>query len=91
MLVEQRQREQQVRRPRELERVAELTGGRFFRARDRDGLEQVYAEVEALERTEREEQRFTETFDLYSWFLLPSLAVYLLAWLCHSTWARRLP
>ena len=76
---------------RELEAVAEMTDGRFFRARDREGLEQVYAEIEALERTEREEERFTETFDLYSLFLLPSLALYLLAWLCHSSWARRLP
>lgn len=76
---------------RELEAVAEMTGGRFFRARDREALEQVYAEIETLERTEREEERFTETFDLYTLFLLPSLALYLLAWLCHSTWARRLP
>jgi len=75
----------------ELEAVAEMTGGRFFRARDRAGLEQVYGEIEALERTEREEQRFTQTFDLYDLFLLPSLALYLLAWVCRSTWARRLP
>ena len=75
----------------ELEAVAELTGGRFFRARDRAGLEQVYGEIEALERTEREEQRFTQTFDLYDLFLLPTLLLYLLAWVCRSTWARRLP
>jgi Ca-activated chloride channel family protein len=75
----------------ELERIAEVTGGRFFRARDRESLEEVYSEIERLERTPREERRYTETFDLYELFLLPGLLLYLLAWLSTSTWARRLP
>ena len=75
----------------DLEAIAELTGGRFYRARDRDALEQIYQEIEALERTPRQERRFEETFDLYLLFLLPGLVCYAAAWLCHSTWARRLP
>lgn len=75
----------------ELQRMAELTGGLFFRASDREELEDIYAEIETLERTEREEQRFEESFDLYLYFLLPSLLLYGLAWFSHSTWARRLP
>lgn len=75
----------------ELEQIAETTGGRFFRAKDRETLEKVYAEIEGLERTERREERFTETFDLYFRFLLAALVAYLGAWLSHATWARRLP
>jgi len=75
----------------ELRQVAELTGGRFFRARDKQGLESAYAEIEELERTEREEKRFIEHFDLYPPFLHAALGLYLLAWLCVSTWARRSP
>jgi Ca-activated chloride channel family protein len=75
----------------ELEEIAKITGGRFFRARDRAALERVYAEIESLERTERKEERYTETQDLYPSFLLPALALYALAWLSVSTWARRLP
>jgi Ca-activated chloride channel family protein len=74
----------------ELEEIAELTGGRFFRAKDRESLEQVYAEIEALERTPRTERRYVETWDLYPWPLAASLGAYLLAWLLASTWLRRL-
>jgi Ca-activated chloride channel family protein len=75
--------------PTELQAIADKTGGRFFRAKDRATLEEVYAEVENLERTPRTEQRFTETFDLYPLFLLPALVLYGLGWLSASTWARR--
>jgi Ca-activated chloride channel family protein len=75
----------------ELEAIAELTGARFFRARDKDALEAVYAEIEAAERTEREEQRYTETFDLYPPFLILAAVLHLLAWISSATWARRLP
>ncbi|MBI5433433.1 MAG: VWA domain-containing protein [Planctomycetes bacterium] len=73
----------------DLERIAKDTGGRFFRARDEAELEKTYAEIERLERTPREERRFVETFDLYRWFLEPALALYLIAWISASTWARR--
>ncbi len=74
----------------ELERMAELTGGRFFRATDRAELEEIYAEIERLERTPRSEQRYEETFDLYPWWLAPALACALLAQLARATWWRRL-
>jgi Ca-activated chloride channel family protein len=74
----------------ELEDIARKTGGRFFRAKDPRELEKVYAEIENLERTKRETKRFTQTFDLYPWFLLPALVCYALAWLSASTWARRI-
>ncbi len=75
----------------ELEAIAEKTGGVFFRARDRSRLEDVYAEIERLERTLREDKRFEQNFDLYPFFLEPAIALYLLAWIAGSTWARRLP
>ena len=75
----------------ELRMIAELTGGRFFRARDRQGLEEIYAEIEKLERTERRERRFEENFDLYPRFLWAAFCAYGLAWLSLVTWARRLP
>jgi Ca-activated chloride channel family protein len=75
---------------RDLENIAAKTGGRFFRAKDARELEKVYAEIERLERTKRKTSHFTETFDLYPWFLLPGLLCYVLAWVSSSTWARRL-
>lgn len=73
-----------------LEHMAEATGARFFRATDRAELEQIYAEIERLERTPRAEQRFEETFDLYPWFLAPALALAFLAQLARASLWRRL-
>lgn len=75
----------------ELEAIAEVTGGRFYRARDQASLEQIYEEIEALERTPRREVRYEEAYDLYPWFLLPATLAYALAWLSHATWGRRGP
>ena len=74
----------------ELRRIAELTDGRFFRARDKAALEQCYADIEQLVRTEREERRYIESFDLYPRCLAAALALYGAAWLLSSTWLRRL-
>jgi len=74
----------------DLEFIAQTTGGRFFRARDKAELEQVYAEIERLERTPRQERQWSETYDLYPRFLVPALAAYALAWLLSSTLLRRI-
>ena len=74
----------------DLEHMAERTGGRFYRAADRTELEKIYAEIERLERTPRNERRFEETFDLYPWFLAPALLAACLAQLGRSSWWRRL-
>jgi Ca-activated chloride channel family protein len=75
----------------EMRSIAELTGGRFFLARDRAGLEAAYAEIERLERTERRERRVIEHFDLYPPLLAGALSLYAAAWLFATTFARRLP
>ena len=43
-----------------LQSVAELTGGRYFRATDTESLQQIYAEIDELERTEIEVENFTQ-------------------------------
>jgi Ca-activated chloride channel family protein len=74
----------------ELESIAALTGGSFFRATDRSELESIYAEIERLETTPRSEQRYVETFDLYPFLLLPALACALVSQLARAGWWRRL-
>lgn len=75
----------------DLQRIAEKTGGRFFRARDRKDLENIYAEIERLERTKRIEKRWSETYDLYAAWLAPGLLLYVIGWALGSTFLRRLP
>ncbi|GJM22849.1 MAG: hypothetical protein DHS20C15_27640 [Planctomycetota bacterium] len=58
-----------------LQTIASVTGGRYFRARDRNVLEQVYEVIDELETSEREDIRYTEFIDLYQWLLIPALAL----------------
>ncbi len=41
-----------------LARIAEITGGQFFRARNTEALRRIYAEIDAMEKTEVAETRF---------------------------------
>ena len=86
-----RMRSEQLIDTTELKRIAKLTEGRFFRAKDREGLEAAYAEIEALEKTPLEERRFVEHYDLYYNFLFLAFFAWILGWASDFTWARRLP
>jgi len=43
-----------------LREIADLTGGRYFRATDNESLAAIYAEIDELERTEVEIENFTQ-------------------------------
>ncbi len=47
-----------------LQTVADLTGGKYFRAADTDALHRVYAEIDQLEKTQTEEKRFMQFREL---------------------------
>ncbi|HSO83151.1 VWA domain-containing protein [Thiocapsa sp.] len=53
--------------PVTLERIAEMTGGRFFSAHAREQLEEIYAELDRLEPSERDERSLTPRRSLYMW------------------------
>ena len=41
-----------------MRQIADVTGGRYFRATDNEKMEEIYEEIDALEKTEIEEFRF---------------------------------
>jgi Ca-activated chloride channel family protein len=43
-----------------LAEMAEIAGGRFFRAKDSETLQKVYAQIDELERTRIEQQRYSD-------------------------------
>ncbi|MEK9711130.1 MAG: VWA domain-containing protein [Thalassolituus sp.] len=61
-----------------LEKIAELTQGRFFRARNTEELSTIYRLIDELEPTEREEKTYRPESSLFHWPLLLAL---LLTWL----------
>ena len=74
-----------------LEEMAALTGGRYFRATDRESLERVYEEIDALETTEIEMTSFTRYGELFHLPLGAGLGLLLLEVGLGRTVLRRLP
>jgi Ca-activated chloride channel family protein len=76
---------------RTLQAVAEETGGKFYRATDTDSLQKIYEQINQFEKTAQTVQKFERTEELYSWVLIPSLAILCLSFLLQQTRLRRLP
>lgn len=62
-----------------LRRIADATGGRFFRARETEELASIYAEIDRLEPVERPGERVRPRIERYAWPLAASLMLALLA------------
>lgn len=65
--------------PATLKQIAEITGGHFFSATNREQLEAVYAELDRLEPTERDERTYRPQRALFMW--PASAALLLTVWL----------
>ncbi len=74
-----------------LQEMADVTGGRYFRATDRESLERIYEEIDTLETTEIEVEHFTRYGELFHVPLLLGLGVLLLETGLGRTVMRRLP
>ncbi|MCH2134817.1 MAG: VWA domain-containing protein [Phycisphaerales bacterium] len=85
-----------------LKEMAQVTGGRYFRATDLESLEDIYAAIDELERSEIHQQQYMQYEDMavepvrIAGFTLPPLllipmAALLLEILLASTLYRRLP
>lgn len=70
-----------------LRRIAEATGGRFFRARDTAELAGIYAEIDRLEPVERPGEAVRPRIERYAWPLGGALALALLAFV-RPRWRR---
>ncbi len=74
-----------------LETIANRTGGRYFHATDAEGLEQVVAEIDRLERTEVTEIRYLEYEHHYAALVGTGLFLIALSALLSGSVLRRLP
>lgn len=74
-----------------LQEIAQRTGGRYFHARDAEGLTETYRAIDRLERTEITELRYMRYQEHYAGFVLAALALIALAGLTSGTLLRRLP
>ncbi len=74
-----------------LKMLAETTGGRYFNAQDTETLEQVYAEIDKLEKTKTESRLYTEYRELFQFWMIPGLCCVLMEVLLTTVRFRSLP
>ena len=74
-----------------LGKIAQETGGQFFRATDTDSLKHIYAQIDQLEKTTHTVKKFEHHSELFAWALFPGLLVLGSALGLEQTRFRRLP
>jgi Ca-activated chloride channel homolog len=76
---------------RDLRYIAQTTGGKHFRAQDEKSLEDIYAEIDQLERTKVEERRFVRWGELSQWWLAAAFVCIGLQTFLDATRLRKIP
>ncbi len=74
-----------------LQKMAQLTGGRFFRAKDPEALAQIFKEIDTLEKTKIKLKEFWEFDEKFRTWAFLALSALFLEFLLSGTTFRRLP
>ncbi|MBF0215861.1 MAG: VWA domain-containing protein [Candidatus Omnitrophica bacterium] len=74
-----------------LQKIAEVTGGRYFRATDTEKLKEIYSEIDRLERTKMEITSYGDYRELFPLFALFAMAAMLIEVVLRNTVLRTLP
>jgi Ca-activated chloride channel family protein len=74
-----------------LTKIAEITGGQYYRATDAAELERIYRSIDSLEKTEIDVREYTRYKELFSLFLLPGLALFALELVLGATVLKTIP
>ncbi len=74
-----------------LKEIANSTGGLYFRATDKDSLQQIFTEIDRWEKTEITTQQYHEARELFHYFILAALLILILAEFAKRTILRTLP
>jgi Ca-activated chloride channel family protein len=71
--------------------VAQIAGGHFYRASDTKSMQDIFSEIDKLEKSTVKYKKTQEYTDLYPWFLTAGLALVSLEVVLAQTVWRRLP
>ncbi|MEW6555796.1 MAG: VWA domain-containing protein [Elusimicrobiota bacterium] len=58
--------------------IANETSGLYFRAKDKSSLEEIYKKIDTMEKTEFKVEEYTDFNELYRWFLISAVILFLL-------------
>ncbi len=74
-----------------LKGIAKETDGMYFRATDTRSLENIYSEIDKLEKTPMEETGYNIYSELFGYFLIPGFLILLAEIVLSNTILRRIP
>ena len=74
-----------------LKKIADETGGIYFRAKDKQGLEEIYKTIGKLEKTKIETKEYANYTELAVFFILPGFILFLLEIVLANTLLRKIP
>jgi len=74
-----------------LKKIADVTGGLYFRATTTSSLEEIYERIDRMEKTEARIKEYTEYEELFHWFALPGLLLVLIEFVLACTILRKIP
>ncbi len=74
-----------------LKEIANNTGGLYFRATDKNSLQQIFAEIDRWEKTEITTKKYYIARDLFIYFIMAALAIFLLIEFAKRSVLRTLP
>ena len=74
-----------------LQKISELTGGKYYRADNAENFQKIYAEIDQLEKTEAEVQKFARHTELFAWLIALGLVLLTAEVTLGQTVLRRLP
>ena len=74
-----------------LKEIAARTEGRYFRAKDTEGLKRIYEEISALEKTEIKVKEYMQYRELFGYFAIYGFVLLAVELILANTRFRRLP
>ncbi len=74
-----------------LQKIADMTGGKYYRADNSERFQAIYAQIDKLEKTEAQVKKFSHYDELFGWVITPGLGLLMLEVLLRHTIWRKLP
>ncbi len=74
-----------------LTEIANITGGKYFRATDAESLKEIYKQIDNLEKTKMEVAKYTEYNELFHYLVIPALGMFLFEVVLANTRFRKIP
>jgi Ca-activated chloride channel family protein len=74
-----------------LQKISDMTGGKYYRADNADKFEAIYAEIDKLEKTEADVKKFAHHTELFAWLITLGIVLLAAEVVLGQTILRRLP